>query len=83
MPICAAGNSNRCAVAGIEQATSSNVVTICPNPASTILNVECLMVNGTNQITMYDMLGVAIFINSVAIFANLVAIFANYINLPL
>ncbi|HEX7414093.1 MAG TPA: hypothetical protein VF411_08605 [Bacteroidia bacterium] len=76
MPICAAGNSNGCAVAGIEQATSSNVVTIYPNPASTILNVECLMVNGTNQITMYDMLGVAIFINSVAIFAN-------YINLPL
>ncbi|HEX7413892.1 MAG TPA: T9SS type A sorting domain-containing protein [Bacteroidia bacterium] len=36
---------------------NESFVTVSPNPTSTILNVECLMVNESNTLIMTDMLG--------------------------
>lgn len=48
--------------AGIQQVTSSNnQVTIYPNPAKDIINVEGLMQNAASQITITDMLGNAVY----------------------
>ncbi|HEX7413431.1 MAG TPA: T9SS type A sorting domain-containing protein, partial [Bacteroidia bacterium] len=47
---------NSCATTSIAQFANSNEVSLYPNPAKDVLNVECLMVNETTlQIT--DMLG--------------------------
>ncbi|HEX7413254.1 MAG TPA: T9SS type A sorting domain-containing protein [Bacteroidia bacterium] len=60
-PLCAAGNSNGCAVAGIEQYNINNEVTVYPNPASTIMNVELRMQNEKHTLVITDMLGNAIY----------------------
>jgi len=60
-PLCAAGNTNGCAVAGIEQYTINNEVKVYPNPASEMLHVECLMVNESTEITLTDIIGNTIY----------------------
>ncbi|HEX7414534.1 MAG TPA: choice-of-anchor tandem repeat GloVer-containing protein [Bacteroidia bacterium] len=47
--------------AGIEKFNINNEISIYPNPTKDVLNVECLMLNGTNQITISDILGNAIY----------------------
>jgi hypothetical protein len=57
-PLCAAGNTNGCAVAGIEQYNINNEVKVYPNPASSIINVSLLQAQGANCTLMItDMLG--------------------------
>ena len=56
-PLCAAGNSNGCAVAGIEQYNVNDGVNIYPNPTKDVLNVECEMVNEKTTLTLADMMG--------------------------
>ncbi|HEX7412451.1 MAG TPA: T9SS type A sorting domain-containing protein, partial [Bacteroidia bacterium] len=58
-PLCAAGNSNGCAVAGIKQVTGINEqVSVYPNPATDILNVSLQQAQGTNaSLQITDMLG--------------------------
>ncbi len=57
-PLCAAGNSNSCAVAGIQQVAGiNNQVTVYPNPAKESLTLTLSQGEGTVNISMYDMLG--------------------------
>ncbi len=52
------GDSTCSEISSIKQVVQkTDKVNIYPNPATDILNVECLMVNGTTEITMVDMLG--------------------------
>jgi type IX secretion system substrate protein len=60
-PLCAAGNSNGCAVAGIEQYNTNNNVSVYPNPAKDVLNVECLMLNANSTLVITDMMGNTIY----------------------
>ena len=58
MPLCAAGNSNGCPVTtGIEQYTSSNEVSLYPNPASTNLTLTLSKGEGIARVNIYDVLG--------------------------
>lgn len=56
-PLCAAGNSNGCAVAGIEQYNINNEVSVYPNPANTSLTLTLSQGEGTNTLQITDMLG--------------------------
>ena len=57
-PLCAAGNTHGCAVAGIQQVAGiNNQVTVYPNPASTSLTLTLSKGEGTYSINIYDMLG--------------------------
>ena len=60
-PICAAGNTNGCAVAGIEQYNINNQVMVWPNPANTILNIaidpSLTLPEGERTIVVTDVLG--------------------------
>ncbi|HEX7415184.1 MAG TPA: T9SS type A sorting domain-containing protein [Bacteroidia bacterium] len=58
-PLCAAGNSNGCAVAGIQQVAGINEqVTVYPNPASTSINVTLRQAQGTTaSIEIYNTIG--------------------------
>ncbi len=57
-PLCAAGNTNGCAVAGIEQVTGINSpISVYPNPASDIINVNGLPINEETHIQLIDMFG--------------------------
>ena len=61
-PLCATGNSNGCAVAGIQQvADINNQVTVYPNPAKESLTLTLSQGEGTYSINMYDMLGKEVF----------------------
>jgi hypothetical protein len=60
-PLCAVGNSNGCAVAGLEQYNINNNVSVYPNPAKDVLNVECLMLNENTSAIITDMLGNSIY----------------------
>ncbi len=42
---------------GIDRVTSNNQVTVYPNPAKGIIHIEGLLLNGTTEITIIDMLG--------------------------
>ncbi|HEX7414968.1 MAG TPA: T9SS type A sorting domain-containing protein [Bacteroidia bacterium] len=56
-PNCAAGNSNGCAVAGIEQYNINNEVNIYPNPASTSLTLTLSYREGTTSVEIYNTIG--------------------------
>jgi sugar lactone lactonase YvrE len=50
------------AVAGIEQfVVNSEQLSVYPNPAKDVLNVECLMINEKATVTMIDMIGNVIY----------------------
>ncbi len=58
MPLCAAGNTNGCAVAGIQQVAGINTqVTVYPNPASSSLQVAFSGNTENNALVITDMLG--------------------------
>ncbi len=61
VPLCLAGNTNGCAVAGIEQYNINNEVKVYPNPTNGVINVSLthfdkLNAQGTN-VTITDVLG--------------------------
>jgi type IX secretion system substrate protein len=57
-PLCAAGNTNGCAVAGIQQVSGiNNQVTVYPNPAKGIINVNGPTINEETHIQLIDMFG--------------------------
>jgi type IX secretion system substrate protein len=57
-PLCAAGNSNGCAVAGIQQVAGiNNQVTVYPNPANESLTLTLSKGEGTSTLQITDMLG--------------------------
>ena len=60
IPLCAVGNTNDCpvAVTSISQISGFTTnISIYPNPASSVLNIECEMVNEKTDVTITDMLG--------------------------
>jgi hypothetical protein len=61
-PLCTAGNTNGCAVAGIKQYDINNDVSVYPNPASSIIHVELNMQNTlyNAHCTLYDINGRAV-----------------------
>ncbi|HEX7413224.1 MAG TPA: T9SS type A sorting domain-containing protein [Bacteroidia bacterium] len=66
VPLCAAGNSNGCTVAGIKQFANSNEqVTIYPNPTSNQFSIEA---NTTDKLTLelYDVNGRLVLTKSVS-----------------
>jgi Leucine-rich repeat (LRR) protein len=57
-PLCAAGNTHGCPVAGIQQVAGiNNQVSVYPNPASTSLTLTLSQGEGIYSISMCDMLG--------------------------
>jgi len=57
-PLCGAGNTNGCAVAGIEQVTGINSqISVYPNPAKDVINVNGLPINEETHIQIIDMFG--------------------------
>ena len=62
-PLCAAGNPNGCAVAGIEKYSSNNIqLTVYPNPASTTLNVSFTKnTESSSSIELIDLIGQTVY----------------------
>jgi hypothetical protein len=57
-PLCASGNTNGCAVTGIEQITGLNSqISVYPNPAKDVLHVKGLAINEETHIQLMDMFG--------------------------